>query len=202
MKHCKAALSLAFCALLLFLPCRAYAAGYAKLTAEISFSFRNESSVSHTCTAVIEPIDGAPAPQQTQAEVQSGGDGRFTVCFSEPGKFQYRIYQTNKDKNGVVYDDRVYTVTVAVRDANDGGLAFSVWATSDGEEKVDSIEFVNRGLAPEGEPVTRSNNNINPPPTGGGGSLDLYCKIMVLSALLLFYNATVKKYRRKAGDGI
>lgn len=148
-KNYKAVLSLAFCALLLLLPCRTYAANVTELTVEIPFSFRNDSSVPHTCKVAIEPIDGAPAPEQSVAETEDGKEGRLTLRFSHSGLFQYRVYQTGKDVGGVIYDDRIYTVTFVVRNAKTGGLSCTKWAYLNGEEKVDAIAFINCGKPDE-----------------------------------------------------
>lgn len=208
MKHYRTLLSLAFCALLLLLPCRAYAAGYTELTAEIPFAFQNDSSVPHTCSAAIEPVDGAPAPEQSEAQAESGGEGRFVLRFSSPGTFRYRICQTEKDVSGVIYDDRVYTVTVAVRNAEGGGLAWSMWATLNGEEKLGAIAFVNRGQVsgpdpdPSPEPAPSPGKTGQTPQTGDNSRLELYCAMMAASVLTLVFITAAGKHGKKEGDGI
>lgn len=153
MKHYKAVLNLLLCALLFFVPSKAFASVNTTLTLTIPFSFQNNSAVAHTCTAVMELLNGAPSPDATTVTATSGSEGAFTLHFSHSGTYQYRVYQTNKNNNNVVYDERVYTVTVAVRKVNEG-LASSMWITQDGVEKLDAIAFINSGKAPSSEPGT------------------------------------------------
>lgn len=126
------------------MPCYTCVAESSEITADIPVTLQNDTSVSHTGTFVFEPLDGAPAPEQTEIEITGSGKDSFFVHFAQPGSFQYRIYQINKDENGIIYDDRVYTITITVRRTEGRNLSYTMWATINGEEKVPSIDFVNR----------------------------------------------------------
>lgn len=134
--------------------------------------------IKHGGTAVMEPLDGAPAPRAYQLKVADGEVGHFQIDFTQVGEYTYGISQIVGDKN-LTYDTTPYTVKVYVTD-NDGrlGAAVNVYDDTNGA-KVDSrsqdeiwakeaceVYFVNRAQ-PSDEPDDPDNPD-NPSDEGGG----------------------------------
>lgn len=113
---------------------------------------------------ILEAVDPSnPMPEFTNmiftdAEKKSFGPITYTV----PEDYQYRIYQEKGNAEHFIYDDTIYTVTVRVTNADDGGLQAVIWAIKDGEEnKVDEITFINKYNPPTPEVSTGDTANIN-----------------------------------------
>ena len=75
----------------------------------------------------IEPLDGAPQPELTQASNNADGLIDFgEVAFSAPGDYTYRISQVPGDFASVTYDTSSFEVVVHVDvDGQDGALTVS-----------------------------------------------------------------------------
>ena len=122
--------------MILALPLQAFA--MAEVSAELPFSVENVGG-----TVVIEGVDGAPLPELTVLKDVTGGV--FKLSFSQPDTYRYRVYQqVPENANGVIYDTKVYNVTVSVLADNEGALNCVFTISIDGfAEKHESIVFVN-----------------------------------------------------------
>ncbi len=102
---------------------------------------------------VMEAITkGAPEAEKMEEKVT--GEGKVTfgpIHYTEPGDYQYRIYQKAGTTKRFTYDDTVYIVTVRVQNDEEGGLAAELWAVKEGtESKIDEVQFQNKYKAPGG----------------------------------------------------
>lgn len=174
--------------LTLAMPFQANASGAA--TAEIPFAVKNASG-----TVVIEAVDGAPLPKQTEFEGVS--TGKFEFSFTRPGEYCYKVYEKTGTEQGVTYDGTVYSVCIAVFSNNDGSL-YSVTAVNveDSSQKAEIVEFENT-LAEPSEPIEPTEPTVpsapteptspdlpgTPPATGDNSRLGLWILLMAFSLL-------------------
>ena len=139
------------------------------VTVEISFAVKNAPG-----TVVIEAVDDAPLPEQTVFETAT--EGVLELSFSEPGNYEYKIYQKPGTGSGVTYDSTVYSVCVAVFTNEDGSLYCVVAANIEGSaQKADDVVFENTV-----EPTSPSTPG-NTPQTGDDSRLGLWILLMALS---------------------
>lgn len=124
---------------LMAMPICAMAMG--SVTVEFSFTVENTPG-----TVVIEAVDGAPLPAQT--EFKDAQEGTFSLTFSEPGYYAYKVYQ----KQGLddytayyeFYDDTVYDVVVSVfLDDNNEPYGIVTASIPGDSHKPEEIVFVN-----------------------------------------------------------
>ena len=196
--------------LVLAMPFQAFAEGAA--TAEIPFAVKNASG-----TVVIESVDSAPLPKQTEFEGVS--TGKFELSFTRPGEYYYKVYQKSGTEQGVTYDSTVYSVCIAVFSNNDGSL-YSVTAVNVeySSQKAEIAEFENT-LAEPSEPSkpiepteptvpsaptepTSPNSPSTPPSTGDNSRLGLWVLLMVFSVLgiavvSVMYRTTADKSKKR-----
>ena len=155
----------------LLLSMSAFAAEY-KADAEVKFSvtMQGEKASSEDVTVTITPVKGAPEfdensvtvfakkgetvegsfkmtssnPEPVYESAAYGETAGNTNGFIEPGDYEYEVRQTSGNTDAYVYDDTVYKVIVAVRSVDGYNLKSSVIAYKNTDEKVKSIEFVNK----------------------------------------------------------
>ena len=164
--------------LMVLMPMQAFA--MEEVTVEIPFTIENASG-----TAVIEAIDGAPLPEET--EFASVTEGVFALSYGEPGDYAYKIYQKPGEVAGVTYDETVYDVVVSVFVNEEEGLYTVVTISIAGDaNKPESVVFTN--ILPEP-------GNPNTPPTGDETHLSLWILLAAVSVTGVF--ATVPAVRRK-----
>lgn len=192
--------------LVLAMPLQACAEGAA--TAEIPFTVKNASG-----TVIIEAVDGAPLPKQTEFEGIS--TGKFEFSFTRPGEYRYKICQKPGTEQGVTYDSTVYSVCVAVFSNNDGSL-YSVTAVNveDSSQKAEIVEFENTLAEPNvpDEPTEPSvpiepteptvPNSPDTPFTGDNSRLGLWLLLMAFSVLgiavvSIVYKATTDRAEKR-----
>ena len=140
--------------------------------------------------SVPMPLDGNGNRKETVTYVlneQSGmtaGETTAAFTFEEilydihdvVGVFKYKITETAGNINGIVYDTRVYTVTVTVKDNGDGTLDITKKYTYpgfkpkpfDGGGKLTLIEKI-EGLFDELTPIGGGGISIEPIDPGHGG---------------------------------
>lgn len=100
---------------------------------------------------VLEAVDeDAPLPETTSLKIKDSGTDSFgPVTYTLPEDYQYRVYQKKGDARNYTYDETVYTVTVRVLNADEGGLTAEIWAIRDGSQnKAEKIVFENSYKAP------------------------------------------------------
>ena len=197
--------------LMLAMSFQAFAEGAA--TAEIPFAVNNASG-----TVVVEAVDGAPLPKQTEFEGVS--TGKFEFSFTKPGEYYYKVYQKSGTEQGVTYDSTVYSVCIAVFSNNDGSL-YSVTAVNveDSSQKAEIAEFENTLAEPTTPPTepsspteptvpsaptepTTPSSPSTPPSTGDNSRLSLWVLLMAFSllgiaVLSVMYRATANKSEKK-----
>ena len=193
--------------LMLAMPFQVFAEGTA--TAEIPFAVKNASG-----TVIIEAVDGAPLPKQT--EFEGVIEGKFEFSFTKPGEYYYKVYQKSGTEQGVTYDSTVYSVCIAVFSNNDGSL-YSITAVNveDSSQKAEIAEFENT-LAEPSEPSKPTEPTVpsapteptspdspgTPPSTGDNSRLSLWVLLMAFSLLgiavvSVMYRATVNKSKKR-----
>ena len=136
-------------------------ANYTPLSAKIPFYAGNVSanpSINYQIT--IEKKDSStPAPDVDNLVIKCNQSGEFTVVVTEPGTYEYKVYQTKGKQAYVDYDKKVYDVFLCVVNDAGGELAYTVSATLEGSSvKPDRISFANRWTKTDPTPAP-----VNPP---------------------------------------
>ncbi|MGN0710099.1 MAG: Spy0128 family protein [Anaerovoracaceae bacterium] len=107
-------------------------------------TFDGEKPAERKYTFVLKDKDG-----KILSTVQNDPDGRFTfdsVKYSDSDvgkKFTYTVSEEAGSEAGVIYDDRVYTVTAEPYKASDGSIKVRRTITCDGEN-AGAVSFNNR----------------------------------------------------------
>ena len=108
----------------------------------------------HVTIDLAEGMDEpTPLPDESAAGLMIAGDASDTFhnfYFTEPGDYSYVVKQEAGDTAYMSYDDTVYTVTIRVTNADNGGLQSEIWATTDDDPKakVREISFLNTYAPP------------------------------------------------------
>ena len=115
---------------------------------------------------VIDCGDGQPVPDEAADGLLIPGDASDAFSnfhFTQPGDYVYVVRQEIGDTAYMSYDDTVYTVTIRVTNADNGGLQSEIWATTDDDPntKVRELRFLNT-YAP---PAPESSATPTPVPT-------------------------------------
>lgn len=122
--------------LLMLMAAQALALDTGSVTVAIPFTVEYASG-----TVVMEALNGAPSPETAEL---AAAQGSFEVTFTNPGNYQYRIFQRPGEDERIRYDQTVYQVTLFVMSDDDGRLSASVTVGTDGDaHKPESIAFVN-----------------------------------------------------------
>ena len=102
-------------------------ASAAKTHLQAKVSFEGAELAANQFLFAIEPLDGAPQPELSQASNDADGLIDFgEVAFSAPGDYTYRISQVPGDFASVTYDASSFDVAVHVDvDGQDGALTVS-----------------------------------------------------------------------------
>ena len=190
-------------------------ANYTPLSAKIPFYAQNVSanpSINYQIT--IEKKDSStPAPDVDNLVIKCNQSGEFTVVVTEPGTYEYKVYQTKGNEAYVDYDKKVYDVFLCVVNDAGGELAYTVSATLEGSSvKPDRILFANRWTKTDPAPAP-----VNPPkPEDEAGRnaaisniisfktgeyrivrIAVYAGIMLLIGIAAFVYVSVKKSQDK-----
>ena len=98
----------------------------------------------HSYDIIIEPADASlPMPESSIITVDSGENAVFSIDISEPGTYDYRVYERPGTDERVEYDDTVYLVSIFAENDNSGGLRTAVSAKDEKTGlKVRDIEFI------------------------------------------------------------
>ena len=97
----------------------------------------------HIYTIKIESEnDNSPAPNSDTLEISENGTGRFEINISEPGTYNYKIYEIAGDNTNIEYDSNIYHVTLFVENSTEDELIYTVIATIVGKDgKPEKIDF-------------------------------------------------------------
>ena len=115
-----------------------------------------DAHITFTCKQ-IEGIDGGqyqisiksgtgvePLPSKDVITVGEDGKGEFILHITEPGTYDYQVYQIKGSDTDVLYDDTKYDVHVFVLSDENGKLEYSVAVNiADTDQKPDIVEFKN-----------------------------------------------------------
>lgn len=110
--------------------------------------------------------EDVPLPAVSSLQISGTGRGVFgPITYTQPGDYEYQVYQQTGKKEDISYDKNIYDVTVRiVWDANDE-LAAEVWTSREGEEqKQGQILFSNQWINNE-TPVKEETPAPTPTPT-------------------------------------
>ena len=110
--------------------------------------------------------ENVPLPAVSSLQIRGTGSGVFgPIIYTQPGDYEYQVYQQTENKEDLVYDKNVYDVTVRiVWDANDE-LAAEVWTSREGEDqKQGQILFSNQWINDE-TPAKEETPTPMPTPT-------------------------------------
>ena len=186
-------------------------ANYTPLSAKIPFYAQNVSanpSINYQIT--IEKIDSStPAPDVDNLVIKCNQSGEFTVVVTEPGTYEYKVYQTKGKEAYVDYDKKVYDVFLCVVNDASGELAYTVSATLEGSSvKPDKISFANRWTKPDPQPVQPTEPESDPAKSAIGGNTSsktgenriIRVSVYAGSVILLGIGALVYVLIRKRSD--
>lgn len=107
---------------------------------------------------VMQGRDGAPLPEGAVGNTKTihiTGSGEVElgrIRFTDPGVYQYDIYETNAGEAGWTYDTAKYTLTVTVVEEN-GSLKVAEQTLERNGKAADKLLFTNRYEKPEADTV-------------------------------------------------
>ena len=89
-----------------------------------------------------------PMPDQREIIISGNGKAEFgPIFYTEPGDYQYQIYQKAGSREDIKYSDTIYRVNVQVLNDEEGGLICQMIArTNDSQGKKDRILFENQWI--------------------------------------------------------
>ena len=125
---------------------------YTPLEAEVHFKCLDvEGLDTANYEIVIEPKDATtPVPDEDRLTVNESGEGIFKMTITEPGTYEYLLYQVEGTQDRVKYDGSKYNVQVFVTTDDNKQLIYSVAASyADSGEKPSEIAFQNEYIAEE-----------------------------------------------------
>lgn len=108
----------------------------------------------HVTIELAEGMDETtPLPDEAADGLLIAGDASDSFSnfhFTKPGDYSYVVKQDIGDTAYMSYDDTVYTVTIRVTNADNGGLQHEIWATTDDDPntKVQELRFLNTYAPP------------------------------------------------------
>lgn len=119
------------------------AAAYQPLTAEIPVHCTEaEPLTDHIYEIHIEPDSaGMPEPEQPVLQIEAGAQAAFTIALTEPGTYQYRVFEMPGSEPDVTYDSTVYLVTLFAENGDDDTLRFAVSAVTESGKKPEELRF-------------------------------------------------------------
>ena len=115
-----------------------------------------DAHITFTCQR-IDGIDGGqyrisiksetglePLPSQEVITVSEDGKGEFILHITEPGTYDYQVYQIKGSDTDVIYDNTKYDVHVFVMSDENGKLEYTVAVNiANTDQKPDTVEFKN-----------------------------------------------------------
>ena len=150
-------------AALLMMPVRANAEEvpyecFAELPVSVELNGENDEQF-HVTIELAEGMDEtAPLPDEAADGLLIAGDASDSFSnfhFTKPGDYVYVVKQEIGDTAYMSYDNTVYTVTIRVTNADNGGLQHEIWATTDDDPntKVQELAFLNTYAPPTPAPT-------------------------------------------------
>ena len=134
-----------------------------------------------------ESVD-APLPNEDTIHVDQEGKGSFRIELTEPGTFDYLVYEIKGTDDTIIYDETRYDVHVYVTCGDDDRLEYMVAVNyADTDEKPAEVEFKNdvKNERRTTEETTTEKTTEKPPTnvkTGDDTSLTLLITLCATSA--------------------
>lgn len=155
-----------------------YAAfSYTPVEASIAFICRYSEGINRNNYKIsIKSENGnAPAPLEETVTLDESGKGEFRFHITEPGTYDYIIFQEKGSDEKIKYDDTKYDVHLFVTSDEDGKLEYSVSVNiADTDQKPTSVEFANKNANQDTKTPTANDpdNNGSDNRDKGNGSPD------------------------------
>jgi pilin isopeptide linkage protein len=173
--------AISFCIALLlvvgFCPCRAFAAEPVTISLEVENQITGDApGETVPFTFVLEPKeDSEPVSESLTTTIHGEGTAAFeNITFTNPGVYEYTIYERDDAQEGYTYDASVYHVEVDVEADAQGKLETTITSHKNSERmKARSFEFINEYNDAIAIEETETTPDTNPPainPNDAGSS--------------------------------
>ena len=120
--------------------------GYTPVDAVIVFKCTDVEQVENNQYQITirNENSAAPLPDNDTVNINDSGEGSFKIRITEPGTYDYLVYQIKGDDENVNYDNTIYEVHVFVVSNEDNELQYSVAVNiADTDRKPETVEFKN-----------------------------------------------------------
>lgn len=116
--------------------------------------------------------------------LSDGETGSFTVTFSYPDTYRFKVWQEAGSDQETIYDDTFYHVDVYVTENGDGRLfAEPVIYKRTDASKSEDCKFLNEKVSPSSQPAgTAGSGNVK---TGDDTDLELFTGLLLASFMTL-----------------
>ena len=154
------------------------------ITANASFQYKPvEARIAFDCKKIdgmddnvyqisIKSDDAnAPVPKNDTVIVNDSGKGEFVLTLTEPGTYEYLLYQVKGSDEKISYDETQYDVYVLVESDENGVLTYMVSVTiADTDDKPENVIFQNDNVGsdnvtPPDDTPSKDENPVDPPST-------------------------------------
>ncbi|MBP5491323.1 MAG: hypothetical protein J6Y08_00580 [Clostridiales bacterium] len=137
---------------------------YKPIVAEVPFScIGAEISEGVSYEFVMEPLDSkSPAPRQKSIVIDGSGTKSFFIDITEPGTYQYKLYEIPGDNDKVIYDETVYQVTLFVTNNDANELEYKVVLALEGMVKPTEVKFLNAAVKQPPTPIVKTGDRLDP----------------------------------------
>jgi len=86
----------------------------------------------------------SPVPDQDVIRLDEGGQGSFRICLTEPGTYDYLVYELRGEDDTIKYDDTKYDIHVFVTGDDTDKLEYTVAVNyADTDKKPEKVTFQN-----------------------------------------------------------
>ncbi len=146
----------------------------------------------------ISPLEGAPAPETSELNIDKSGKGEFKIGFTDPGTYVYKISQDKGNDPNISYDTTVYDVTVAVFTDDQQNMSYKICVNKEKTDtKTPKIVFKNTRPSDEGPKPSPSSTPVIADPTKSHNTSDSsgmikYASIMFISVLTLLVAGRIR----------
>ena len=127
-----------------------------------------------------------PLPSQEVITVNEDGKGEFILHITEPGTYDYQVYQIKGSDKEVLYDDTKYDVHVFVLSDENGKLEYTVAVNiSNTDQKPDTVEFKNiaANTTTEATTVPPTSTNTQSAKTGDETAVGFLVLMLIIASM-------------------
>ena len=152
---------------------------YTPIDAHITFVCQKVEDIKnnkyHIC--INSESANAPAPDKEMITIDDEGKGEFLIHITEPGNFDYLLYQNKDSEKDIKYDEAKYEVHVFVTSDDNGKLSYQVSINlADTATKPEVVIFKNSSTkkpeTPESEVPTTEAPTVETPTTEASSEED------------------------------